>query len=106
MMQSAIRVHRIVPTEMRDSNILRADVYRPDDKEKHSAILVRTPYNEQVTGYTDYLHIKGHGIGIDIANSGFPAVDRNMNIGNPLARTPKGSRRCRLYITSRGMLPS
>jgi predicted acyl esterase len=43
-MQSSIRMDRNVPMEMRDGIILRADIYRPDDGQKHPAVLLRTPY--------------------------------------------------------------
>jgi predicted acyl esterase len=35
---SAIRIEINVPIKMRDGLTLRADVYRPDDKEKHPVI--------------------------------------------------------------------
>jgi putative CocE/NonD family hydrolase len=41
--------------DMRDGVTLRADVYRPDDGEKHPAIVVRTPYNKVLSGNSDYL---------------------------------------------------
>lgn len=41
-MQSSIRVDRNVPMEMRDGTVLRADVYRPDDNQKHPAILAES----------------------------------------------------------------
>lgn len=46
-MANSIRIDHSVPIEMRDGTILRADVYRLYDSEKHPAILVRTPYNRQ-----------------------------------------------------------
>ncbi|MBW1710600.1 MAG: CocE/NonD family hydrolase [Deltaproteobacteria bacterium] len=54
-MSSTIRIDQDVPMEMRDGVILRADVYRPDDGEKHPAILMRTPYNKTLAGNNDYL---------------------------------------------------
>ena len=54
-MSSSIRVDKDVPMKMRDSAVLRADVYRPDDGEKHPAILMRTPYNKAREGSGDYL---------------------------------------------------
>jgi uncharacterized protein len=42
-MSQSIRVDRDIPTKMRDGITLRADVYRPDDHEKHPAVIVRTP---------------------------------------------------------------
>ncbi len=42
-MVESIRVDRDIPMTMRDGVVLRADVYRPDDSEKHPAIIARTP---------------------------------------------------------------
>jgi len=41
-----MRIEKDVPMEMRDGIVLRADVYRPDDNEKHPAILFRSGYNK------------------------------------------------------------
>ncbi len=46
-MAYSIRIEKSAPMEMRDGTILRADIYRPDDKQKHPAILTRTPYIRQ-----------------------------------------------------------
>jgi len=54
-MINSIRVDRDVPIEMRDGVVLRADVYRPDDNEKHPAIVTRTPYSKAMAGNSDYL---------------------------------------------------
>jgi putative CocE/NonD family hydrolase len=54
-MTSSIRVDRDIPVAIRDGVTLRADVYRPDDREKHPAIVVRTPYNKVLSGNSDYL---------------------------------------------------
>ena len=54
-MTNTIRVDRDVPAEMRDGVILRGDVYRPADNEKHPAIVVRTPYNKAMARNSDYL---------------------------------------------------
>ncbi len=45
---SSIRIDRNVPVETRDHVILRCDIYRPDDKARHPAILMRTPYNKNI----------------------------------------------------------
>lgn len=45
-MKESIRIDRNVPMEMRDGTLLRADVYRQDDNQKHPAIFIRTPYNK------------------------------------------------------------
>ncbi|UCD38828.1 MAG: CocE/NonD family hydrolase, partial [Fidelibacterota bacterium] len=54
-MISSIRIDRDVPMAMRDGVILRADVYRPDDAEKHPAIVTRTPYGKLLSGNSDFL---------------------------------------------------
>jgi uncharacterized protein len=46
-MTYSIRIDKSVPIEVRDGTILRADIYHPDDKERHPAILTRTPYQRQ-----------------------------------------------------------
>lgn len=51
----SIRIDRDVPIKMRDGVTTRADIYRPDDSEKHPAIVVRTPYNKLMSGASDYL---------------------------------------------------
>ena len=33
---------------------------------------------------------KGHRIRIDISSSNFPAIDRNMNTGNPIGEDAEG----------------
>ncbi len=47
-MVESIRVDRDIPMTMRDGVVLQADVYWPDDSEKHPAILTRTPYSRLV----------------------------------------------------------
>lgn len=54
-MTHTIRVDRDVPAEMRDGVILRSDVFRPADDEKHPAIVVRTPYSKAMSRNSDYL---------------------------------------------------
>ncbi|MBN1643827.1 MAG: CocE/NonD family hydrolase [Dehalococcoidales bacterium] len=48
MAVKSIKIERDVPMKMRDGVILRADIYRPDDNEKHPAIVARTPYNKLI----------------------------------------------------------
>jgi putative CocE/NonD family hydrolase len=45
-MFNSIRIDHDVPMKARDGTILRADIYRPDDEQKHPAILNRTPYGK------------------------------------------------------------
>ena len=44
-MHSSMRIEKDVPMEMRDGTVLRADVYRPNDNQRHPAILFRSGYN-------------------------------------------------------------
>ena len=43
---SSIAVDQNVDIPMRDGTLLRADVYRPDSREKHPVLLQRTPYDK------------------------------------------------------------
>jgi uncharacterized protein len=47
-MSYSIRIDKSVSIEVRDGTVLRGDVYRPDDQEKHPAILTRSPYHRQM----------------------------------------------------------
>ena len=71
-MQRSIRMDRNVPMETRDGAVLRADAYRPDDAERHPAILIRTPYNKALTGNSDYLNI------IEAAHAGYAVVVQDV----------------------------
>ncbi|MBU4316181.1 MAG: CocE/NonD family hydrolase [Proteobacteria bacterium] len=53
-MIKSIRMDRDIPMEMRDGVVLRADVFRPDDQEKHPAIIVRTPYDKGPSTRSDF----------------------------------------------------
>ena len=55
MQVKSIRIDRDVPIKMRDGVTTRADIYRPDDNEKHPAIVVRTPYNKLMSSASDFL---------------------------------------------------
>jgi uncharacterized protein len=50
-MTNSICIDQSVPIKMRDGTVLRGDIYRPNDKQKHPAILARTLYDrlEDVT---------------------------------------------------------
>ena len=54
-MVNSIRIDRDVPMKMRDGVILRADIFRPDDNERHPAIVSRTPYNKLMSYNSDFL---------------------------------------------------
>jgi uncharacterized protein len=49
----SIRIDYNVAAEMRDGILLMTDVYRPDDNQKHPAILTRTPYNKKLMADND-----------------------------------------------------
>ena len=44
--QQTIKIETNIEATMRDGTILRADVYRPDDGEKHPTLVVRNSYNK------------------------------------------------------------
>jgi putative CocE/NonD family hydrolase len=71
-MSSSIRVDRNVPMEMRDGTVLRGDVFRGDDSEKHPAILLRCPYNKLLLGDTDFLSL------VDAAFAGYAMVVQDV----------------------------
>lgn len=41
-------LHKNVEATMRDGTVLRADVFRPDDGERHPVLLLRTPYDKEM----------------------------------------------------------
>jgi putative CocE/NonD family hydrolase len=65
-MQSSIRIDRNVPMETRDGTVLRADIYRPNDRQKHPAILMRTPYNKLQRVRSDTLSVVDAGYALVI----------------------------------------
>jgi uncharacterized protein len=71
-MQSSIRIDRNVRIEMRDGTILRADIYRPYDRRKHPAILIRTPYNKFLIIDNDYPGL------IEVVLAGYAAVVQDI----------------------------
>ncbi len=71
-MQTSIRMDRNIPIEMRDNTLLRADIYRPDDRDRHPAILVRTPYNKLVSGNSDFLNF------VDAAHAGYAIIIQDI----------------------------
>jgi predicted acyl esterase len=57
-MQSSVRIDKNVTIEVRDGTKLRADIYRPDDNQKHPAIFIRTPYNKlRAAGSIGYIDV-------------------------------------------------
>lgn len=71
-MQTTICMDRNIPMEMRDNTVLRADIYRPDDRDRHPAILVRTPYNKLLAGNSDFLNF------INAAHAGYAIIIQDI----------------------------
>ncbi len=71
-MQTTICMDRNVPMEMRDNTVLRADIYRPDGRNRHPAILVRTPYSKLRSASTDFLNF------IDAAHAGYAIIIQDI----------------------------
>jgi len=71
-MYSSIRIDRDVPMEMRDGVLLRADVLRPEDPQKHPAILFRTIYDKTVSGNSDFLSV------VEAAFAGYAVVIQDV----------------------------
>ena len=66
-MKESIRIDRNIPMEMRDGTLLRGDIYRLDDSEKHPAIFIRTPYNKLLE-YGHFLNL------VDAAFAGYAVI--------------------------------
>lgn len=71
-MANSIKVEKGVPMTMRDGVLLRADVYRPGDRQKHPAILMRSPYNRTMVLDLNFLNL------IDVIMSGYALVVQNI----------------------------
>jgi putative CocE/NonD family hydrolase len=56
-MKSLISIEKSAPIEMRDGTVLRADIYRLADDNKHPVILMRTPYPRQRSADSAYLNV-------------------------------------------------
>ena len=68
-MPGSIHVDNDVAIEMRDGAKLRADIYRPDDREKHPAILFRS-YNRAYGSTMPLLY--------DLVNAGYAFVNSDL----------------------------
>lgn len=51
-MSARVILERDVPCALRDGAVLMADVYRPDDDERHPVLLQRTPYDKTFFPFT------------------------------------------------------
>jgi len=54
-MAKSIRIDKDIPMKTRDGITLCSDVYRPNDSGKYPAIVIRTPYNKDLSGNSDFL---------------------------------------------------
>jgi putative CocE/NonD family hydrolase len=68
------RLDREVVMEMRDGVKLRADIYRPGDRQKHPAILIRTPYGKRFNSWlhNSFLHF------VDSTRNGYVVVIQDV----------------------------
>ncbi len=63
---------RNVPLTVRDGTLLRADIYRPDDSQRHPAILFRTPYNKALGVNHDLLNP------VEAAHAGYAVIVQDV----------------------------
>ncbi len=54
---TTIRMEESVPMTMRDGVQLRGDIYRPDDSQRHPAILMRSPYSRTMTVNGSFMNL-------------------------------------------------
>jgi putative CocE/NonD family hydrolase len=71
-MTISLKIEKSAPMAMRDDVLLRADIYRPDDKQKHPAILMRSPYDRAMTLDFSFLNL------IETIESGYALVIQNL----------------------------
>jgi putative CocE/NonD family hydrolase len=68
----SIKVDKGVPMAMRDGVSLRGDIYRPDDSQKHPAILMRSPYDRKMTVDSSFLNM------IDAVTAGYVLIVQSL----------------------------
>jgi uncharacterized protein len=71
-MTSSINIQKSVPMAMRDGVSLRGDIYRPGGKERHPAILMRSPYNRTMTLDFSFLNL------LEVVNAGYALVVQSI----------------------------
>jgi putative CocE/NonD family hydrolase len=72
-MSNSIRIDRDVPMATRDGVILRADIYRPDDSDKHPAIVACTQYDKSwMPASGDFLSV------VNAAFAGYAVVTQDV----------------------------
>ena len=71
-MTNSIKVEKSVPMTMRDGVSLRGDIYRPYDRQRHPAILMRSPYDRTMTLDISFLNL------IEVVTAGYALVVQNI----------------------------
>jgi putative CocE/NonD family hydrolase len=71
-MTSSIKVNKSVPMAMRDGVLLRADIYRPVDRKRHPAILMRSPYHRAMILELNFINF------MDVIASGYALVVQSL----------------------------
>jgi uncharacterized protein len=71
-MTFSMKVEKSAPMVMRDGVSLRGDIYRPDDKERHPAILMRSPYNRAMTLDFSFMNL------FDLVTAGYVLVVQSL----------------------------
>jgi putative CocE/NonD family hydrolase len=71
-MVNSIKIEKGVLMNMRDGVSLRADIYRPDDRQKHPALLMRSPYGRTMTRDSSFLNL------FEMIESGYVLVIQNL----------------------------
>lgn len=66
-----IRIDRNVAVPMRDGTVLRCDVWRPDEGERHPALLQRTPYTKELAAVDGRI---GHYLTPELVAAGYAVV--------------------------------
>jgi putative CocE/NonD family hydrolase len=71
-MINTIKIKKSVPMEMRDGVLLRGDIYSPGDKEKHPALLMRSPYSRDMTLEHSFINL------IELISAGYVLVIQSI----------------------------
>jgi uncharacterized protein len=71
-MVNSIKIEKSVPMTMRDGVSLRADIYRPGDRQKHPALLMRSPYHRGMTLDFSFLNL------IETITAGYALVIQSL----------------------------
>jgi hypothetical protein len=71
-MTNSIKVEKSFPMTMRDGVSLRADIYRLNDRQKHPAILMRSPYDRTATLNFSFFNL------IEVVLSGYALIVQSI----------------------------